>query len=195
MELKPAGRYSRWHNLMGVIIQYEISAAFPSVVGGTGKAIKHFFSRPVQTLWNSGKVGVYAPSTVTPQELSVPFEKVNGSRFEVLASGYVSAVSGSVSYIIQAKNSNSKEKFTLANLSNLPGATDLPFHIRLVLEGNGLIQGTVQSMLAGIFESEKAIKPFAISSPSFNLMIGVIFEASAEENKAALTEFRVVQPY
>lgn len=180
---------------MGIIAQYEVSSAHPSVVGGTGKAIKYFFSRPTQTVWNSGKVGVYSSATITPQELSIPFEKINGSRFEIYASGYVSAPSGSVGYVIQVKNADSKEKIILASLSNLPGATDLPFHIRLVLEGNGLVQGTVQSILAGVFDPEKAIKPFVISSPLFGLMAGVAFEVSAEENKAALTEFRVIQPH
>jgi hypothetical protein len=175
---------------MGVVAQYEVSASIPSVVGGTGKAIKYFSSRPTQSLWNSGRVGVFAPPTQTPYELLIPFEKVNGNRFEVYASGYASSV-GPVAYVIQAKTN---EKFILASPSNLPGMSDLPFHIRLVLEGNGLVQGTFQSMLAGVFEPEKAIKPFAINSSSFSLMVGVVFETSAEENKAALTEFRVVQP-
>jgi hypothetical protein len=169
-----------------VIARYEISAAMPSVVGGTGKTIKYFFTRPTQTVWNFGKVGVYAPSIPPPQELSIPFELVNGTRFEIYASGYVSTP-GPVAYIIQEKES------VLASLSNIPGESDLPFHIKLVLEGNGLIQGTIQSMLAGVFEPEKAIKPFAVTS-SLSLKIGVIFADSVDENKAALTEFKIVQP-
>jgi hypothetical protein len=176
-----------------IVAQYDINASMASVVGGTGNEIKYFLSRPVQKLWNSGKVGVYSPSTPVPRELPLPFEKINGSRFEVYASGYASATKGSVTYLIQAKDSSS-EKITLVRLSNVPGTVDLPFHVKLVLEGNGLFQGTVQSMIAGVFESEKGMKPFAINSPFFSLMIGVQFEVSAEDNKAALTEFKVVQP-
>jgi hypothetical protein len=176
-----------------IVAQFDINASMQSVVGGTGNEVKYFLSRPVQKLWNAGKVGVYSPSIPVPRELPLPFEKINGSRFEVYASGYTSAGKGHINYLIQAKDS-SLEKITLVSLSNIPSMVDLPFHIKLVIEGNGLFQGTVQSMLAGIFESERSIKPFAINSPSFSLMIGVQFEVSAEDNKAALTEFKVVQP-
>ena len=112
-----------------IVAQYDINASMSSIVGGTGNEIKYFLSRPVQKLWNAGKVGVYAPSIPVPRELPLPFEKINGTRFEVYASGYASAVLGSVTYLIQAKDSNS-EKITLVNLQNIPSTVDLPFHIK-----------------------------------------------------------------
>lgn len=47
---------------MGVVSSYEVSAAFPSTVGGTGTAIKYFFSNPPQSLWNVGQPGVNSPA-------------------------------------------------------------------------------------------------------------------------------------
>src|SRR5258708_13824181 len=46
---------------MGVIAQYQLSVAGPSVVGGTGLTLKYFFSLPPLSLWNTGAVGVNTP--------------------------------------------------------------------------------------------------------------------------------------
>jgi hypothetical protein len=46
---------------MGVIAQYLVSPAAPSIVGGTGATIKYFSSQPPQSLWNSGVTGVNSP--------------------------------------------------------------------------------------------------------------------------------------
>jgi len=50
---------------MGVIAQYQVSAAAPSTVGGTGITLKYFFSNPPLSLWNVG-----APGVSTPQQSS-----------------------------------------------------------------------------------------------------------------------------
>lgn len=85
---------------MGVIEQYLVSTAFPSVVGGTGTTIKYFSSNPPQSLWNSGVSGVNAPVTATqlggtPSSSSalgqLSFDsvayKLQGGRFKLVASG------------------------------------------------------------------------------------------------------------
>jgi hypothetical protein len=46
---------------MGVIAQYQLSVAGPSVVGGTGTTLKYFFSLPPLSLWNTSAVGVNSP--------------------------------------------------------------------------------------------------------------------------------------
>src|SRR5260370_21267647 len=48
---------------MGVIAQYQLSVAGPSVVGGVGTTLKYFFSNPPASLWNTTGGGVNAPQT------------------------------------------------------------------------------------------------------------------------------------
>jgi hypothetical protein len=91
-----------------IIEQYQVSVAYPAVVGGTGTAIKYFSSNPPQSLWNSGVSGVNAPVTSTqlggtPSSSSalgqMSFDsvayKLQGGRFRFYASG--TAVSGTTS--------------------------------------------------------------------------------------------------
>jgi len=89
---------------MGVIAQYQVSVANPSIVGGTNSVLQYFSSNPPQSLWNSGVTGVSAPVTSTqlgqtPSSLNalgqIPFDtvayKLQGGRFRVYASGTASA--------------------------------------------------------------------------------------------------------
>lgn len=89
---------------MGVIAQYQVSVANPSVVGGTNGVIQYFSSNPPASLWNSGVTGVNAPITnsqlgATPSSSNalgqIPFDtvayKLQGGRFRVYASGTASA--------------------------------------------------------------------------------------------------------
>lgn len=92
---------------MGVIEQYQVSQAFPSIVGGTGTTIKYFSSNPSQSLWNSGVTGVNSPITATqlggtPSSTSangqLSFDsvatKLTGGRFRMIASGSALSVTG-----------------------------------------------------------------------------------------------------
>lgn len=89
---------------MGVIAQYQVSPALPSVVGGTGTTIKYFASLPPQSLWNSGISGVNTPQAssqlgATPSASSglgqLSFESVafrsQGGRFRIYMSGTASS--------------------------------------------------------------------------------------------------------
>jgi len=89
---------------MGVIAQYQVSVANPSIVGGTSAVLQYFTSNPPQSLWNSGVTGVNAPITntqlgQTPSSTSalgqLPFDvvayKLQGGRFRIYASGTASA--------------------------------------------------------------------------------------------------------
>ncbi len=172
------------------IVKFDISASAPSIVGGAGTTIKRFSDR------------------ANLSDLLLPFgSAVDGQSFEVYASGYVSAA-GRVTYVVQANTNPSLTEagvfVDLAGGSNIPGASDLPFHIALVLMGHsatGKVQGWVESMmLGGVSFPKKATTPLQINFirtdthiAPFSLAMGVIFEESAEENRAALTEFRAVQ--
>lgn len=89
---------------MGVIERYQVSAAAPSTVGGTGTTIKYFSSNPPQSLWNSGVTGVSAPISSaqlggTPSSSSalgqLSFDsvasKIVGGRFRIYATGNATA--------------------------------------------------------------------------------------------------------
>jgi len=54
----------------------------------------------------------------------------------------------------------------------------------------GIMIGSFEQMLGGVL-TKGAITPFPVRALS--LSVGVIFEESAAENKALLTEFRAVQ--
>lgn len=94
---------------MGVISQYEVSAAAPSTVGGTGATIKYFFSNPPASLWNVGAPGVNTPQnsaqlgnvpSATSALGQLPFPmglgsqagsgKLVGQRFRIYMSGSAS---------------------------------------------------------------------------------------------------------
>src|SRR6266478_2803054 len=123
------------------IVKFDISASAPSIVGGAGTTIKRFSDNKVPT----------------SDQLLLPFgSAVDGQSFEVYVSGYVSAAAGRVGYRIQANTHPSPTEapvyVDLAGGSNIPGASDLPFHIALVLMGHsatGKVQGWVESMMLG----------------------------------------------
>jgi hypothetical protein len=98
---------------MSIVSQYEVSATFPSIVGGTGVAAKYFFSNPPQSLWNAGQPGVNTPQqssqlgqvpTATTAFGQLPFPlglgsqagsgKVVGTRFRIYMSGSASSAIG-----------------------------------------------------------------------------------------------------
>jgi len=95
---------------MSVISAYEVSASFPSTVGGVGATIKYFFSNPPQSLWNSGQPGVNTPQqssqlgqvpSATNAGGQLPFPmglgsmagsgKLVGQRFRMYMSGVASS--------------------------------------------------------------------------------------------------------
>jgi hypothetical protein len=109
--------------------------------------------------------------------LLLPFSgAIDGQRFEVYISGSVSAPVGRVTYLIQANT----------NVS----LVEEPFSL-------GLLGHTATGTMIGSFEAfhipGRAITPFLVRKPSFSLSVGAIFENSAEENSASLTEFRACQ--
>jgi hypothetical protein len=211
---------------MSVLAQYEVTAAFPSTVGGAGTTIKYFSSNPPASLWNVGQPGINAPATTNNLgavptatnalgQLTLPSAgKMNGQRFEIFASGYVSAAAGLVTYTLQ---SNTNVNLTGASPAyvilgpggvaptNTPGtASNLPFHLHVVLEGDsasGIVQGIADSMLNNVFADDAAITAlsgvnFSGSSAGFGplgFVIGVTFATSAAGNSASLTEFKIVQ--
>ena len=103
LKSKRSDRVNR-RNKMGVIAQYQVSVANPSIVGGTSAVLQYFTSNPPQSLWNSGVTEVNAPITntqlgQTPSSTSalgqLPFDvvayKLQGGRFRIYASGTASA--------------------------------------------------------------------------------------------------------
>jgi hypothetical protein len=106
---------------MATVIQYQVSEAYPSTVGGTSGSLQYFFSNPPQSLWNTGQAGVNAPVQASqlgqvPSATSsigmLPFDasgfKLQGGRFRLYASGVASVTTGTptVTPIIQIVTPN-----------------------------------------------------------------------------------------
>ncbi len=166
----------------------DISASVPSVVGGMGSSIKYFLRPEVNPL----NVSLRIP----PEEFLLPFGTPIGNRLEAYVSGYA-ASAGSVTYTVEANTNFNNvglppSLVTLVNVSSTPVLEDSPFHIHLVFIVGDIVYGTFESLLNGAFMPERAMTPFRISG-LFSLRAGVMFQTSAETNRAALTEFRVVQ--
>jgi hypothetical protein len=175
--------------MSNVIAQFDISASSPSVVGGAGTTIKRFVNRPpAQQMVGPGVTLPVNPNHLQDQ-LLLPFSgAIDGQHFEVYISGSVSAPVGRVTYVIQAND------ITLAGGSHTPRDIDIPFTFSLGLLGHsatGTMIGSFEGMIGGVL-TKGAITPFPVR-PSLSFSVGVIFEKSAAENKALLTEFRAVQ--
>jgi len=175
------------------IAKFDISASAPSVVSGAGTTIKRFFFNrpPARQMIGPGVTLSVNPNHLQDQ-LLLPFSgAIDGQFFEVYISGSVSAVVGQVTYVIQA---NASEPITLAGGSHTPRDIDIPFTFSLGLLGHsatGIMIGSFEGMIGGVL-TKGAITPFPVRS-SLSLSVGVIFEESAAENSASLTEFRAVQ--
>ncbi len=170
-----------------VISKFDISASAPSVVGGTGTTIKRFVNRPPAQQMVGPGITLVNPNP--SDQLLLPFSgSTDGQHFEVYISGSVSAAVGRVTYLIQTND------ITLAGGSHTPRDIDIPFIFSLGLLGHsatGIMIGSFEGMIGGVL-TKGALTPFPVRA-SLSLSVGVIFEESAAENKALLTEFRAVQ--
>jgi hypothetical protein len=92
---------------MSVALQYQVSLAFPSKVGGTSGVLQYFFNNPAQSLWNVGVPGVNPPQqssqlgqvpSATSSLGMLPFDasgfKLQGGRLGLYASGVFSCTTG-----------------------------------------------------------------------------------------------------
>jgi hypothetical protein len=92
---------------MSTVIQYQVSYANPSTVGGTSGSLQYFFSQPPQSLWNTGATGVNTPQQssqlgMVPSATSgvgmLPMDmsafKLQGGRFRLYCSGIASVTTG-----------------------------------------------------------------------------------------------------
>ena len=176
--------------MSNVIAKFDISASAPSVVAGAGTTIKRFLNRPPARQMIGPGVTFPLNQNHLQDQLLLPFSgAIDGQHFEVYISGSVSAAVGRVTYVIQANAS----ELTLAEGSHTPRDIDIPFTFSLGLLGHsatGTMIGSFEGMIGGVL-TKGAITPFPVRSLS--LSVGVIFEESAEENRASLTEFRACQ--
>ena len=176
-----------------MIAKFDIGASSPSIVGGTGTTIKRFLNRPPAGQMIGPGVTLPVNPNHLQDQLLLPFSgAIDGQLFEVYISGSVSAAIGRVTYVIQENIG----EVTLAEGSHVPRDLDVPFTFNLALLGHtatGKMIGSFEAMLAGFHIPERAIPLLFPVRASLSLSVGVIFENSAEENSAALTEFRAVQ--
>lgn len=106
---------------MATVLQYQVSEAFPSTVGGTSGSLQYFFSNPPQSLWNAGQPGVNSPQQASqlgqvPSAASsigmLAFDasafKLQGNRIRLYATGVASVTTGTptVTPIVQIVTPN-----------------------------------------------------------------------------------------
>lgn len=106
---------------MSTVIQYQVSEAFPSTVGGTSGSLQYFFSNPPQSLWNVGTPGINTPqqssqlgqvpsasSSIGMLAFDASAFKLQGARFRLYCSGVASTTVGvpTVTPIVQIVTPN-----------------------------------------------------------------------------------------
>ena len=145
---------------MGVVVDYQVAGNNPSVVGGTGVAIKYF----PRLLGSSIGVQSVAPSaTSAVGQLAVPgYNILNGQNFGVFAAGNIGSdlgdPSGTFSVLVQAQTSANlaaPKYITLASIAaTVPGFSGgNSWSIKLSLYGDttsGIVGGSFTSYVNGV---------------------------------------------
>ena len=190
-----------------VLANYQISGAFPTVVGGTGTAAKYFPAPSGQI----GVTGVTPSSTSSAGQLGVPGNnRVNGQIFEVNSAGYfevgVGGACPSVTIDIQANTAApgvAPSYHTLATTGaittqNLDGVF-YPWYLTLELEGDsssGLLQGRYRGAVNDVLINDTIVASLLsglnfASEPVFGLVARVTFSVSEAGNSASMNQFMI----
>src|SRR6266850_3204667 len=143
---------------MSTVIQYQVSEAFPSTVGGTSGSLQYFFSNPPQSLWNTGAPGINTPqqssqlgqvpsaaSSIGMLAFDAAAFKLQGARFRLYCSGIASCTTGTptVTPIVQIVTPNAGtgsvfvspvySTFSMGTASN-PMVANLPLNFWATLD-------------------------------------------------------------
>lgn len=200
---------------MSNVLDFQVSGAFSSKVGGTGTGVK-YFPRPL-----GPSIGV-APATPSATSaagaLFLPAQNVyNGQQFDILASGSFGNDSGDPSGVVTVNlyavtGTFANPTYTsIASTGNMvPFYTIQPWGISANLVGasvngaNGLLIGNYTSYQRGSINSTPAIVLNTVSGLDFNagnpalqqgavlgFVVGVLFGTSDASNTATLNEFTV----
>lgn len=200
---------------MSNVLDFQVSGAFPSKVGGTGTTVK-YFPRPIGP---SIGVAPSTPSSTSPVgALLLPAANVfNGQQFTVLASGTFGSdtgdPSGTVTVALYAVT-GSVSSPTYTSIATTPAAVPFyanePWALEAELVGasisgaNGLLIGsytsynriglnstpaTVSSIITGL--DFNAGNPSLAQGAVLGFVVGVTFGTTDASNKAQLTQFTI----
>jgi hypothetical protein len=199
---------------MSNVLDFQVSGAFPSKVGGTGTAVK-YFPRP---LGPSIGVAPSTPSSTSPiGALLLPAANVfNGQQFNIMASGFFGSDSGDPSGTVTVQVygvTGSLASPTYTSLGTTGAITPAnavePWALSLELVGassgsaNGLLFGSyeafnrtaitaptvVSTVLSGL--DFNAGNPALAQGAVLGFVVGVTFGTSDATNKASLTQFTI----
>ncbi len=191
---------------MSVINDFAVNGLFPSVVGGSGTAIKYF----PRLLGSSIGVQSVAPSaTSAAGQLVVPGNnELNGQWFNVLIGGDI--VSGAADSSVTAEvalyanvgtvTSPSYTKIATTGVQTAPlTGTSYNFALKVSMQGttaSGVVRGNQYSIL-GTNQNAYAALTASLSSINFGnatpfgLVVGVTFGTSDAANSASLNQFQI----
>lgn len=199
---------------MSNVLDFQVSGAFPSKVGGTLTTVK-YFPRPL-----GPSIGV-APSTPSSTSavgaLLLPAANVfQGQQFNVIASGFYGSDTGDPSGTVTVQLygvTGSLASPTYTSIATTGAITPFyanePWGISAELIGasnngaNGLLLGSYESFLRGSVVAPTTVtniiagldfnagNPALAQGAVLGFVVGVTFGTSDASNKASLTEFTI----
>lgn len=202
---------------MSVLADFQVNGLNPSVIGGTGVAIKYF----PRLLGSAIGVQSVAPSATSAAGQLVPpaFNELNGRTFKVQAAGTVLPFTGGGTYTVSLQANTgtvaSPSYTTIASTGaiTLASATPVNFMLDVTLMGNtavgkldGYYQGSTNGALAVTGGTAQREIDAALSGLNFGtgltssgnqgvpfgLVVGVTFSVSLAQNSASLYQFQVI---
>jgi hypothetical protein len=200
---------------MSNVLDFQVSGAFPSKVGGLGTTVK-YFPRPIGP---SIGVAPSTPSSTSPVgALFLPAQNVyNGQQINVLASGNFGSDSGDPSgtvtvqlYAVTGTLASPTYTAIASTGAITPFFAVEPWALSVELVGsstvgaNGLLIGTYEAFSRNTIVVPAVITNGPITGLDFNagnpalqqgavlgFVVGVTFGTSDATNKAQLTEFTI----
>jgi hypothetical protein len=199
---------------MSNVLDFQVSGAFPSKVGGTGTTVK-YFPRPIGP---SIGVAPSTPSSTSPVgALLLPANNVyQGQQMNVVASGFFGSDTGDPSgtvtvqlYVVTGSVASPTYTSIATTGAITPFFANEPWGINAELIGasnngaNGLLLGAYEAYIRASVTAPTILTSI-VSGLDFNagnpalaqgavlgFVVGVTFGTSDASNKAALTEFTI----
>jgi hypothetical protein len=199
---------------MSNVLDFQVSGAFPSKVGGLGTTVK-YFPRPIGP---SIGVAPSTPSSTSPVgALLLPAQNVfQGQQFNVMASGFFGSDTGDPSGTVTVQLyavTGSVASPTYTSIATTGAITPFfaqePWGLNVELVGasnngaNGLLIGSYEAFIRGSVTAPTTVtnivtgldfnagNPLLAQGAVLGFVVGVTFGTTDATNKASLTQFTI----